>query len=189
VSVKRIVISGGPGTGKTALIQNLEQRGFHCFHEIIREMTLEARKNETEREQLINPLAFVKDPLEFNKRILEGRIEQFHHAKKLQYPFVFYDRGIPDIIAYMEYFNQPYDSLFLQPCQELKYHLAILLPPWKEIYRQDDQRLESFEEACEIHEHLRDSYHKCGYNTIDLPPGPVESRADRLLKLIANTNE
>lgn len=188
MSVKRIVISGGPGTGKTALIQNLEERGFHCFHEIIREMTLEAKRSETRREPLTNPLAFVKDPLEFNKRILRGRIQQFHHANELQHPFVFYDRGIPDIIAYMDYFDQPYGKLFLDPCLELKYQMAILLPPWKEIYRQDGERLESFEEACEIHEHLKASYQKCGYNTIDLPLGPVASRADQLLKLIADTN-
>ena len=50
--IKRIVITGGPGTGKTALVRELENRGYDCFHEIIREMTeaatalLEARPEE-----------------------------------------------------------------------------------------------------------------------------------------------
>ena len=125
----RTVITGGPGTGKTALILELERQGYFCFHEIIREMTLEAKQKETEA--LVNPLAFVKDPLAFNRMLLHQRIKQFEEAGRLQVSPLFYDRGIPDVLAYMDYFNQGYDLEFTEPCERLRYDLVVLLPPGK----------------------------------------------------------
>ena len=36
---KKILITGGPGTGKTELIKGLENLGFNCEKEISREIT------------------------------------------------------------------------------------------------------------------------------------------------------
>ena len=183
VKSKRIVITGGPGTGKTALIRHLEATGHYCLHEIIRDMTLEAKNNGT-KEAVTNPLLFVEDPLEFNRRILEGRIRQFQHAAKVHHPVVFYDRGLPDVIAYMHYFGQEYDLSFKEPCMRLRYDAAIVLPPWKAIYRQDEERLERFEEAVDIHHQLVATYQDFGYEVLKLEPGTLEQRAGRLLEMI-----
>lgn len=186
---KRIVITGGPGTGKTALVSQLESLGYPCFHEIIREMTLKARREEPGSAQQTNPLAFVRDPLAFNKEILEGRMDQFRAAEQLQDPVVFYDRGLPDVIAYMDYFNQSYDAYFTDPCRRMRYDMAVVLPPWKAIYRQDHERMESFEEACEIHRCLENSYRECGYEVQAIHPGTVEERCRELLDLIGAGND
>ena len=53
---QKIVITGGPGTGKTTLLHSLKKRGFHCMDEISREITLKARKNGIEHLFLKNPL-------------------------------------------------------------------------------------------------------------------------------------
>lgn len=180
---RRIVITGGPGTGKTALIRHLEASGYPCLHEIIREMTLEA-KNNGSSEAVTNPLVFVPDPLAFNRKILEGRIRQFQEAEDLQEPVVFYDRGIPDVLAYMNYFKQAFDESFKEPCMHLRYDRAVILPPWKAIYRQDEERMERFEEAVEIHHHLVETYSFCGYDVMELEPGTIEERAVRLLEMI-----
>jgi predicted ATPase len=147
-------------------------------------MTLEAKKGQVLAEPLVNPLAFVTDPYAFNRKILTGRIRQYHHASELQEPVVFYDRGIPDVLAYMDYFGQGYNEEFTRPCQELRYDAAILLPPWEEIYTRDEARLESFQQACEIHEYLARSYAQCGYQVQTLPSGPIKARADNLLEMI-----
>ena len=69
MSLQRIVITGAPGTGKTVVIKELENLGYHCYHEIIRSMTAEAKKVETTQKQVSNPLVFVNDPLAFNKAL------------------------------------------------------------------------------------------------------------------------
>lgn len=183
---KRIVITGGPGTGKTVLVEKLEEMGYPCFHEIIREMTREARERESHADQVTNPLVFVSDPLAFNRRLLEGRIRQYHLAEEMQHPIVFYDRGMPDVLAYMEYFSQPFDAHFVDPCEQLRYDAVVLLPPWEAIYRQDGARLENFEQACEIHDRLEDRYRSCGYTVRTLETGPVQQRIEYLFQLISD---
>ena len=173
---RRIVITGGPGTGKTAVVNQLEKKGFNCLHEIIRSMTLEARKEGDEKEQRTNPLAFVSDPFEFNRQILEGRVKQFELAQNNTQEILFYDRGLPDVLAYMDYFEQEYGEDFEEVCQTYKYDDVLLLPPWKEIYVSDNERLETFEEALEIHRFLEDTYHRFGYEPITVPQGSVEER-------------
>jgi predicted ATPase len=64
--MRRIVITGGPGTGKTSLITALESKGYTCLPEISRQVTLEAR------EKGIDQL-FLKDPMLFSYKLLEGR--------------------------------------------------------------------------------------------------------------------
>ncbi len=55
---KKIVITGGPGTGKTSLINHLEIKGFNCMHEISREVTLKAKEEGIEQLFLTEPLIF-----------------------------------------------------------------------------------------------------------------------------------
>lgn len=186
---QRIVITGGPGTGKTVLVRELEKRGYSCFHEIIREMTEAAKKDEDPERHLVNPLSFVRDPLSFNRRILNGRIDQFRDAVHFQDPFVFYDRGIPDVLAYMDYFKQVYDGEFSEPCRNLRYDHVFLLPPWREIYTRDDERMESFEQACEIHQCLEKTYMQFGYRIHSLEVGTVEYRIGKLLDSLSKVHE
>lgn len=186
---RRIVITGGPGTGKTALVRKLESQGNFCFHEIIRKMTMEATKGKDTDAHIINPLAFVSDPLSFNKKILNGRIRQYYDAENIQAPFVFYDRGIPDVIGYMDFFGQKYDAFFTSPCLNLRYDTVIVLPPWRDIYTRDDERLESFEEASEIHDCLEGSYRKYGYETHSLRTGTVADRTNYLLEMIRGIHD
>ncbi len=81
MSTKRIVITGGPGTGKTMLVTALEEEGFFCFHEVIRDMTLEAKNGNIENLELVNPIAFVEDSKSFNDKLLQLRLAQFHKAE------------------------------------------------------------------------------------------------------------
>ena len=184
MNTKRIVITGGPGTGKTTLIEELEKTGFFCFEEIIRNLTKAAKSKESSNIFKSNPIASVSDPMAFNTLILQGRIDQFAKASEHMEEIVFYDRGIPDVLAYMDYFKQSYGDKFINACQNYRYDNIFLLPPWEAIYSSDNERLESFEEAKEIHNQLEKTYTHYGYQPIIVPPASIEERKAFVLKLL-----
>ncbi len=184
MNTKKIVITGGPGTGKTSIINDLKNKKFHCFDEIIRSLTLEAKKEDDTSNHISNPIAFVNNPNEFNTRLIKGRISQFIEANTVNKDLIFFDRGIPDVLAYMDFFNQEYDDFFLDSCKNHRYTNVFILPPWELIYKSDNERFETFEEAVKIHTALENIYKKLGYNLIDVPFNTIENRTDFILNTL-----
>jgi len=181
---KKIVITGAPCTGKTVIINELEAKGYHCFHEIIRTMTAKAKAKAkgTPKKQVTNPLVFVEDSFKFNQLLLDRRLSQFKESQKLDITISFFDRGTPDVLAYMDYFKQPYYESFRNVCKTTMYDKIFILPPWKEIYITDNERLETFSEAKQLHEHLLHSYKEFGYEPISIPKTTVAKRISFILK-------
>jgi predicted ATPase len=178
---QKIVITGGPGTGKTSIIKELEKRNYFCYHEVIRELTLEAKEEGSLKDLSTNPIAKVDDSMGFNLKILNGRIKQFNDSFNLKNEIIFFDRGVPDVLGYMDYFKQSYDNTFIKPCEENKYTRIIVLPPWEGIYVSDDERFESYEEAVEIHTALENIYKKFNYEILVVPFGTVEDRTNFII--------
>ncbi|MBT8265637.1 MAG: ATP-binding protein [Bacteroidia bacterium] len=173
---KRIVITGGPGTGKTSIINELIKRNFSCLEEISRQVTLDAKKKGISQ-------LFLTDPLLFSDLLLEGRTKQFQQAGNYREPYVFIDRGIPDVLAYMDYIGTKYPQRYDEACKNYKYDHVFILAPWQEIYVSDNERYESFDQAIEIHEHLLNTYSRFDYELHDVPFGSVEDRTDFILKI------
>ncbi len=169
-----IVIIGGPGTGKTTIIDGLTARGYCCYPEVSREVTLEARKQGIEQ-------LFLENPLLFSELLLEGRKKQFLSAQEESHEMVFLDRGIPDVLAYMHYIGDAYPAGFDHACREHQYSRIFILPPWEEIYVSDDARYENFEQAKLIYEHLCETYRNYGYELTEVPKGDLDSRIDFIL--------
>ncbi|HLA54497.1 MAG TPA: ATP-binding protein [Flavobacterium sp.] len=173
-----IVIIGGPGTGKTTIIDELVNRGYCCYPEISREVTMEAKKQGIEQ-------LFLEKPLLFSELLLEGRKKQFRNALDEPHQMVFLDRGIPDVLAYMHYIGDSYPSFFDAACREHTYTKIFILPPWEEIYISDDARYENFEQAKLIYNHLTETYGNYGYNLVEVPKGDIHSRIDFILGKLA----
>ena len=173
-----IVIIGGPGTGKTTIIDELIRRGYCCYPEISREVTLEAKKQGIEQ-------LFLENPLLFSELLLEGRKKQFRNALSEPHQYVFLDRGIPDVLAYMHYIGDSYPSFFDAACREHPYNRIFILPPWEEIYVSDEARYENFEQAKLIYKHLTETYHNYGYSLIEVPKGAIDLRIDFIIDSLA----
>jgi predicted ATPase len=120
----------------------------------------------------------------FSQRVLEGRLKQFHEAENMNSNLVFIDRGVPDVLAYMDYANETYPDNFVEACKSCKYHQVYVLTPWQEIFISDDERYENFEQAVKIHQQLLNTYKKYNYNLIDIPFDTVENRVDYLLNTL-----
>jgi len=164
-----IVITGGPGTGKTTIIDALIEQGYACFPEISRQITLEAKKQGIEQ-------LFLEKPLLFSELLLEGRKKQHLQASQDHADIVFLDRGIPDILAYMHYIGDSYPAFFDQASKDHYYTKVFILPPWEEIYQSDEARYENFEQATLIFDHLKETYQTYGYSLLEVPFGTVEER-------------
>ncbi len=177
MNTKRIVITGGPGSGKTTLINHIEHLGYPTMHEVSRDIINEARK------QGIDQL-FLKNPMLFSQKLLESRLSQFEKAKELETAYVFYDRATPDITAYMDFIGAEYPPEFEKPCFTHLYDCVFLLPPWELIYTKDNERYETFTQAQEIYKSLCDGYKKYGYTIIEVPQGAINQRCDFILNYL-----
>jgi predicted ATPase len=174
-----IVIIGGPGTGKTTIIDGLVQNGYCCYPEISRQVTAQAQQQGIEQ-------LFLEKPLLFSELLLEGRKKQFLDAHQEPHNIVFLDRGIPDVLAYMHYIGDSYPSFFDVACKEHIYSKIFILPPWEDIYVSDQERYENFEQAQLIHDHLVETYEKYGYELIEVPKDTVDKRILFILEQISN---
>lgn len=177
MKTKRIVITGGPGSGKTTIIEELADMGYYIVPEVSRQVTLEAKK------QGISQL-FLTDPLLFSKKLLDGRVEQYKKAENCGGPHLFYDRGIPDVSAYMDYMGTDYPDHFHEACELYTYDEVFLLPPWESIYIKDNERYESYDQAKLIYEFLYRKYADLGYNIFNVPEGNSKERATYILEVL-----
>ena len=174
MKTQKIALIGGPGTGKTTLINALRTKGYSCMEEISRQITLEAQEKGIEQ-------LFLEDPLMFSEQLLFGRQKQFLAADSLQQEVVFFDRGLPDVVAYLDYLNYSYPDSFKTICSQNSYDKVFILKPWKAIYEQDNERYETFEQALILHDFLVKTYTEYGYSIIETPYGTVEERLNFIL--------
>lgn len=174
MKTRKIVITGGPGTGKTSVIEALESKGHLCLHEVSREIIREAKKKGIDQ-------LFLEDPLLFSELLLEGRIKQFRDADEIKTDMVFLDRGVTDVVAYMNYFGNDYPPVFNRVCREYTYDRVFILPPWKQIYIGDNERYETYEQAVEIHDELARCYIQHGYEPVEVPQGSIADRTSFIL--------
>jgi predicted ATPase len=174
LNTQKIVITGGPGTGKSSLINELISRDFICFEEVSRQVTLDARKEGVDQ-------LFLTKPLLFSEMLLKARTTQFKDAETADKKNVFLDRGLPDVLAYMDYVNSDYPKHFTDTCEHHVYDKVFVLAPWQEIFVSDSERYENFDQAVDIHHSLLDTYKRFGYELIDVPFDSISSRVDFII--------
>jgi predicted ATPase len=170
----RIVITGGPSTGKTSLINQLSSPDRKIFHEVARIVI-------KEQLQLKSNKVPWDDITGFSQLVLKKQIEDFNNAENT---FNIYDRGIPDLIGYMNHGNKTLFKDLELAAKSLTYQFVFILPPWQAIYETDNERRESFKEAIKINQNLTKAYIDLGYTPIEIPQGTLENRLNFILEKI-----
>lgn len=173
IEPKRVIITGGPGFGKTSIVAGLEQRGFPCFHEISRSIIRE----QIDKGGDILPW---KNLEAFSRIVAEKRLEQYNSAEANE--ITFFDRGIPDVIAYMIKANLELPSSYVRWLQDYNYHAIVFItPPWEKIFVNDSERIETISDAIVAHEFITKTYSDLGYELKELPKISIEERVDFIL--------
>jgi predicted ATPase len=171
---QKIVLIGGPGTGKSSVLNELIAQQYYCMPEVSREVTLKAKKEGIDQ-------LFLTDPILFSKLLLEGREQQYLSAKESSEKWVFFDRGLPDVYAYLKFSDTAYPSYFKEKCTLYRYDKVFRFLPWEEIYQTDNERYETFEESQKIDHFLEATYKELGYTLIDVPFGTIEERTQFII--------
>lgn len=174
----RFVFAGGPGAGKTTVINVLQERGFYCAHDVARAI-IKAR--------LESGLSPRPEPLEFATRILEGDVANYRLAPSDR--VCFFDRGVVDALGMLRQCDALSDddrdmNLRLYPYNKV----IFLFPPWKEIYQTDTERDQTFADSTRVFESVKSWYSRCGYAIRQVPIGTLEERVRFIEGSVAATS-
>ncbi|MEN3931493.1 AAA family ATPase [Microvirga sp. W0021] len=176
------ILTGGPGSGKTTLINALENRGFQISEETGRRIIKEQVAN--------NGTALPwEDKAAFAGQMLKYEIENYKLFASSQSP-VFFDRGILDVIGYAELEGLSVSQDMQSAAQNHRYNqLVFILPPWQEIYENDAERKQNFEIAEATYKAMLSVYTRYGYRLLEIPRRPIEERVRFILEHIQNTSQ
>jgi predicted ATPase len=96
---------------------------------------------------------------------------------------VLFDRGIPDVVGYLNLLGLRAPVPMQEAAALHRYNRSVFIaPPWREIFAQDSERKQTFEEAERTFDSIAKTYAALGYDLIALPRRSVEERAAFVLE-------
>ena len=177
-TLRRILVTGGPGSGKTSLIEALTAAGHAT--------SPEAGRAIIRRQQAIGGQALPwRDRALFAELMLDRDMDAYARTEDTAAP-VFFDRGVPDVVGYLTLCGLPVPAHVERAAREARYaRQAFIAPVWPEIFVQDAQRRQDLDEAQRTFDAMVEVYPRFGYDLIELPKAPVAERVAFVLSRLA----
>lgn len=167
------VITGGPSSGKTTLINELAKVGYYTVPETARFLIDKERTDGKPLEEIRG------DEREFQRKVFKMRIDVEDKLPKDK--IVFLDRALPDCIAYYEVLGVDTKEL-IEACKKRRYKKVFLLEQLP--YKKDYARVENKELANKLNDIIYKTYSKLGYEVVRIPPMSVKDRLKVVLSHI-----
>lgn len=178
--LQRIVFTGGPGSGKSTIIHELACMGYAVSRESGREIIRQQTAIEGDGVPWRNPQLYAELMLAQDMRSYQQQNEG---------GLLFYDRGIPDIIGYLKTIGEDVPEHFYRAAKLYRYHHKVFVfPPWPEIYAQDRERKQPFDEALRTYEAMVSVYCGEGYEVVTVPKAPVAQRGAFVLSSLTDAS-
>ena len=177
--MKNIIITGAPGTGKTSIINSLNQLGYNTYEEIPRKLITE----KIPEKHGIRPFDNIDA---FASLVFDEMFKQYKNAANLQ-TISFFDRALPDVIAYLKESSLDIPDIYYSIIKNCKYFKTVFFcPPWELIYKEDKIRPYKYEKILSLSHSLSNTYKKFGFELYNLPKTSIEKRSYLIINNIKN---
>lgn len=174
---QKYIITGGPGSGKTSIIEALSRLGYVTFSEVSRTLI----RQQMQLEHGVLPWKNVEG---FASLALREMRQQYRDATSMN-NLCFFDRGIPDIIGYIHFSNLTLSAEILKMAEDHAYAPVVFIcPPWPEIYVNDPERPQTLEDALGLFHSIKAAYLTLHYTIIEVPHDIVSIRAQFILDAV-----
>ena len=184
-SPRLIVVTGGPCSGKTTLIEALERAGHHT----VREAAIDVIGRLNERKGVEGQVQWRRDhPLEFQRMVFELQVKR-EDSLHPELGVVFLDRGIADGIAYCRNFGIEPPGEFVDRARRSGYAGVFLLETLESF---DDRpgtgRMSSREDSLRIGRLIEEAYQDLGVSVTRLGLASNHERVERVLDAVFRTS-
>ncbi|VXD00310.1 AAA family ATPase [Sphingomonas sp. AX6] len=172
------IITGGPGSGKTSLIDALTAEG-------IRHMPEAGRAIIQDQVEIGGTALPWSDREAFAALMLGWEMRSYREAMGVPGPIIF-DRGIPDVIGYLRLCGLPVPASAIKAAEQRRYAKEVFIaPPWPAIFEQDTERKQTLAEAEATYLAMVNAYTSFGYELVALPLASIVERAGFVRSRIA----
>jgi len=172
---KKFVFAGGPGAGKTTVLNALSDRDYSCAHDVARVII---------RTRLESGLSPRPEPLEFAQSMFDRDVANYTAAPVDR--VCFFDRGVVDSLGSLYQCKALSDAELDVSLRRYRYNrLVFLFPPWQEIYQTDRERDQTFAESIRVFDSVKPWYSRCGYQLQEVPVGTPGKRVTFIEDTIA----
>lgn len=176
------VITGGPGVGKTTLVEALNTYGFQTVEEDARRIIKNQIETKGKGLPWENKLLYAQLMFEAAEKSYTGISTQNNPGT------VFFDRGILDTVCYMKTEKIPVPKNITEQINQCTYNRKVfILPPWKEIYETDRERKQNWDEAEQTFYNMKEVYIDYGYTVVEVPKITTEERLQFILQFIESS--
>ena len=164
------VVTGGPGSGKSTLIEALSRRG-------VRQMPEAGRAIIQDQVRIGGSALPWADRAAFAELMLGWELRSHREASTLSSP-VLMDRGIPDVIGYLTLCDLPVPPHMERAAELFRYNRQVFIAPyWDAIFAQDAERKQDRAEAEQTCRVMAETYARLGYELVELPLVGIDERA------------
>lgn len=170
MSGRLYVVTGGPGSGKSALVAALAADGVRVSDEAGRAVIRQQTAIGGQALPWADRLLFAELMLSWDMRA--------HEAALAVGEATLFDRGAPDVLGYLALCGIEAPAHMRKAAETFRYADEVFVaPPWREIFTQDAERRQDFPEAERTFDAMIEVYTQLGYRLVELPKASVADRA------------
>jgi predicted ATPase len=175
--MKRYILTGTPGSGKTSLLHELKSQGYSVVEEAATDViALEHRRGNSEPWRQVD---FIDKIIRLQK---QRQIETVTSPDELQV----YDRSPICTFALSRYLGYPPSACLLEEMERIEreniYQRQVFFIEHLGFCQPTEARKITFEEALIFEKIHEETYTSLGYDLLKIPPGSLSERVHRIIR-------